>query len=282
METPKPRISVVIPTCHRNDLLAKCLDCLAPGIQTLSADQYEVIVTDDGSRSSAEKMISEKYPWAKWTQGPRRGPAANRNHGASLASSEWIAFTDDDCLPDPGWLSNYYDSLVPDCQIYEGSTVAKVAIPGPFWTSPVNTTGGNLWSCNMMVSRQAFDDLQGFDEGFPSPHMEDVDFRIRSETRFGKAKFVCEAVVDHPPRRISGFRGQAHGHLSTVYYCKKHGQSLSKVGLSIPALFGGIPRKFKQNLAYGFLPALQYMVIYDLPRAVLLASKVPQYRKLLR
>lgn len=40
--------SVVIPTCRRNDLLAKCLDRLAPGQQTLSPDQYEVIVTDDG------------------------------------------------------------------------------------------------------------------------------------------------------------------------------------------------------------------------------------------
>src|SRR5579862_6697110 len=41
-----PVISVVIPTRHRNDLLSRCLDCLAPGAQTLSAGQYEVIVSD--------------------------------------------------------------------------------------------------------------------------------------------------------------------------------------------------------------------------------------------
>jgi hypothetical protein len=64
-----PFFSVVIPTFQRNDLLARCLECLAPGRQegmelvepshtpelghTLEQGQiheasYEVIVTDDG------------------------------------------------------------------------------------------------------------------------------------------------------------------------------------------------------------------------------------------
>jgi hypothetical protein len=41
-------ITVVIPTCRRPDVLVQCLDRLAPGAQTLPADRYEVIVTDDG------------------------------------------------------------------------------------------------------------------------------------------------------------------------------------------------------------------------------------------
>ena len=53
-------ISVVVPTCHRNDLLARCLEGLAPGAQTLPADQYEVIVTDDGTRSTAEALIGNR------------------------------------------------------------------------------------------------------------------------------------------------------------------------------------------------------------------------------
>lgn len=282
MEATNRKISVVIPTCHRNDLLAKCLDCLAPGVQTLLADQYEVIVTDDGSKSTAEQMVAEQYPWAKWTQGPRRGPASNRNHGAQQGSGEWIAFTDDDCLPDPNWLSSYVQAIKFDCLVYEGKTIAKKSIPGPFWTSPINTKGGLLWSCNMMLAKSAFDALEGFDEGFPSPHMEDVDFRDRIEERYGKPLFVPDALIDHPPRRIPSFTGQANGHLSTVYYCKKHHMTLNSVGLSIPALFKGIPRKFKQNLSFGIIPAVHYLVAYDLPRAFLLSFKVPHFRKLLR
>ena len=51
--------SVVIPTCHRNDLLARCLDRLAPGAQTLPAARYEVIVSDDGSVTTAEVLLRE-------------------------------------------------------------------------------------------------------------------------------------------------------------------------------------------------------------------------------
>jgi len=45
METP--RISVVIPTRHRDDTLAQCLNCLRPGTQTLAVDQYEYEVIRD-------------------------------------------------------------------------------------------------------------------------------------------------------------------------------------------------------------------------------------------
>ena len=69
--------SVVIPTYRRNDLLARCLDALAPGVQTLPADRYEVVVTDDDSEGkNPQAMLAERYPWARWTHVPRRGPAA--------------------------------------------------------------------------------------------------------------------------------------------------------------------------------------------------------------
>ena len=52
-----PRWSVVIPTFDRVETLAVCLSRLAPGAQTLAPDQYEVIVTDDGS-SAAPVVVS--------------------------------------------------------------------------------------------------------------------------------------------------------------------------------------------------------------------------------
>ncbi|MFM6609030.1 MAG: glycosyltransferase family 2 protein, partial [Dolichospermum sp.] len=64
--THTPLFSVIIPTYHRNDLLAKCLDWLTHGVQTLPADKYEVIVSDDGYQSTAQEMIEQNYPWVKW------------------------------------------------------------------------------------------------------------------------------------------------------------------------------------------------------------------------
>ncbi len=196
------QISVVIPTCHRNDLLAKCLDCLAPGTQYLPAERYEVIVTDDGSRSTARQIVEEQYPWVRWTAGPRRGPAANRNHGAGIATGTFLAFTDDDCLPSPNWLAAFATATQPDVQVYEGKTTCQAGLNSPLEEAPINLTGGGLWSCNFMIRRSVFENLGGFDAAFPVPGGEDVDLRERLVEAGYNFPFVDDAVVDHPPRKI--------------------------------------------------------------------------------
>ena len=211
----QPRISVVIPTYQRNDLLAQCLDCLAPDVQLLPASDYEVIVSDDGSQSTARAMVEERYPWARWVAGPKRGPAANRNAGAAQARGEWIAFTDDDCLPKPAWLQAFADAITPEVSVYEGKTTCEAGLQSPLETAPVNLTGGFLWSCNMMVRASLFEEMRGFDVEFPAPCNEDVEFRERLEASGRRFLWVEEAVVDHPPRPqlkgvAMGKRGESH------------------------------------------------------------------------
>ena len=198
-----PRISVIVPTCNRNDALAQCLDRLAPGAQTLTASAYEVIVTDDGAANNAQAMLRENYPWALWTAGPRRGPAANRNNGAAQARGEFLAFTDDDCLPAPGWLAAYAEAIEPQTLVYEGRTTCEAGIKSPLETAPTNLNGGYLWSCNMMIQRALFEEMGGFDARFPGAHMEDVDLRERIKARDLRFPFVRAAVIDHPPRRVA-------------------------------------------------------------------------------
>lgn len=198
-----PKFTVIIPTYQRNDLLVKCLDCLAPNVQTLDSNEYEVIVTDDGVLTTAEALVHERYPWAQWVSGPHRGPAANRNNGAMRANGTWILFTDDDCLPKPGWLQAYATSITPNVEIYEGKTICEAGIHSPLETAPINLEGGYLWSCNMMVSKRAFESLGAFSENFPNAHMEDVEFRERASKAQYKFQFIPEAVVDHPPRRLA-------------------------------------------------------------------------------
>ena len=214
-------ISVVIPTRHRNDLLARCLEQLKPGRQLLAPDQYEVIVTDDGSDSTAETMLRDRFPWVLWTAGPRRGPAANRNHGVSLAKGSWIAFTDDDCVPSSQWLAAFALATTNlGGVVFEGRTTCEAGLRRFYDEAPLNMCGGALFTCNLMVATDEFERLGGFDEGF-SFSMEDTDFAERISKSGNKAQFVKESVVDHPPRRrISGVKA---GRLwaSRVYYAKK-------------------------------------------------------------
>lgn len=201
-ENPK-RISVVIPTCHRNFDLGLCLDRLLPGVQSLGSDFYEVIVSDDGLTETAEGLILNRYPWVRWTQGPRRGPAANRNHGARFAQAEWIAFTDDDCIPDRNWLVEVL-AATDGNDLVEGATLPSDQRLRLDQECPLNGSGGLFWSCNLAVKKSAFRALSGFDESFPVAAMEDVEFRLR----FRKANYISifqpRAIVRHPWRISKG------------------------------------------------------------------------------
>lgn len=197
--------SVVLPTCNRPDTLANCLACLAPGTQTLPDRDYEVIVTDDGRSAAAETLVRERFPWARWTRGPQRGPASNRNHGTTLARGEWIVFLDDDCVPEPGWLAAYAAlAQRGETQVLEGRTRASGERTSIDTEAPVNDCGGYLWSCNFAIRAARFRQLGGFDEGFPGPAMEDVEFRTRLRQQNVPVVFVPGAVVHHPWRRRKG------------------------------------------------------------------------------
>ena len=69
MARPAPRVSVVIPTYKRPELLTRCLDALVR--QTLPPSCYEIIVVDDGSDADtraacadvARRSASAASPW---------------------------------------------------------------------------------------------------------------------------------------------------------------------------------------------------------------------------
>lgn len=195
------KCSVIIPTCHRNDLLAKCLERLCAGMQALEAGDYEVIVTDDGAKSDARQMIEERFPWAKWVKGPGRGPASNRNRGASHARGEWLLFLDDDCVPDTGLLAAFAaEAAGNNTRVIEGRIYPDRPRQNLAEIAPLNESGGYLWSCNFAIKKELFDAMGGFDERFPYASMEDVDFRLRLERTGEKIKFVHAMSASHPWR----------------------------------------------------------------------------------
>ncbi len=243
--------SVVIPTCERNDALAACLARLAPGRQTLGGEKYEVIVTDDGHRTTAVRMIEDQFPWAKWTRGPRRGPAANRNHGASLARGEWLVFTDDDCLPAPEWLAAWEAAQkhAPLTPVWEGRTLALGERRSIDTEAPVNVDGGYLWSCNFAMRRAWFDELGGFDPVFANATMEDVDLRTRLRKRGVSVGFAPDALVHHPWRRRKGGRHLRDYVRSVDAFVAKHPEEAEN--FSLPSLTRGVSRQLWRNTRDG-------------------------------
>lgn len=216
-----PLLSVVVPTRDRTDLLLPCLARLEPAFQSLDPAAYEVIVTDDGDTSTTRDAVAGKAG-VRWTAGPRRGPAANRNNGARVARGEFLVFIDDDCLPDRDTLRAYAGVTSDGADVYEGRVTVRDGITTPCQTAPLNLEGGALWSCNLAISRAAFEALGGFDERYPLPHMEDVDFRERLRAAGMTVRFVPEASVDHPPRRLPWGWRLARMHRATMLYMVLH------------------------------------------------------------
>jgi GT2 family glycosyltransferase len=276
--TPKT-ISVVIPTRHRNDLLAKCLDCLAPGTQTLAPELYEVIVTDDGSETNARDFIAANYPWARWSDGPHRGPAANRNNGARQATGEWIVFTDDDCEPQPEWLSSLYQHMSdPKIDVLEGRTYTERENKGPFYQAPVNENGGYLWSCNMAVRQSAFHELNGFDEKIPYPHLEDVDFRLRVRASGRPMLFVPEAAIFHAQRPVRSILSQVKTHESALYLSRKHGLPLKFFGLH-PVVYTRIQLRLAIRSARNPVEGLRFLLTRSLVEGACLIGLLPRWKR---
>jgi GT2 family glycosyltransferase len=187
-------ISVVIPTCERPELVTRCLANL------YGAD--EVIVSDDSRTDRTHKLIREQFPSVKWVRGPQRGPAANRNFGASQASGDLIAFIDDDCIPSDLWVEHLKRALV-ETKLIEGKTICPDKTNHPLEEIVENLSGGLLWSCNFGIHRDLFYQLGGFDEDFLDAGGEDLEFAWRVRRSSVRVLFAPEAVVYHPARRLT-------------------------------------------------------------------------------
>ena len=233
-DQPVLTLSVVIPTRHRPDLLARCLDALAPGQQTLATKRYEVITSDDGEPGrTMEAFVRERYSWVRWMPGPCRGsPGANRNSGVRAARGKWLAFTDDDCIPEPGWLESFVVGLEDGARVCEGRITAGNHVLSNLAVAPVNETGGFLWSSSFAIERALFEEIGGFDENFPL-HLEDVDLRLRLADCGIVPRWTPEATVLHPPRPPRPIFQQARDMEASFYLARKRGIPVSEAGLSV-------------------------------------------------
>ena len=106
------QFSVVIPTYHRPKELTRCL--LGTLSQETPEDHYEIIVVDNDINGSAEKTIQKIQSGRGKIRYERRfsnNLSEARNLGAKIGKGEWIAFLDDDCVPNPDWLQTAMELL---------------------------------------------------------------------------------------------------------------------------------------------------------------------------
>jgi GT2 family glycosyltransferase len=209
-------VSVIIPTYRRPKQLQKCLEALAQ--QTLTSP-WEVIVVDDGSPEppcyDTECLLAERG-WRLLKQA-NSGPSSARNLGAQNALGKFIAFTDDDCLPEANWLEELLKVVTEWPTALAGGTTVN-GLKDDFFASTsqmivdmvyehFNSDLCNsyfLASNNIICSRLSFLEIGGFDGSFKRAGAEDRDFCDRW-------RMANLPIVWHPKARIE------HRHAQTFF-----------------------------------------------------------------
>lgn len=204
-----PRISVVIATYRRPDLLRRCL--LAVLEQDMELEAFEVLVVDDGHSEETQAVVEALAPaggapsvrYLRPKKG--RGPAVARNCGWRAAYGCLIAFTDDDTIPDRRWLAHGERALAPE----QAAVAGRVRVP------PLDPEGGRpsdhelmtrglesaeFATANAFVRRTALQRVQGFDEQFLRAWREDSDLQFRLIRDAGPVGHCEDAIVLHPVR----------------------------------------------------------------------------------
>jgi len=225
-------ISVVIPTFRRLALLRKCLEAIVA--QACPDCSFEVIVVSDGPDDTTGSLIAHiktenpGFPIFFYSLDMKRGPAAARNYGWKKSTGELVVFTDDDCIPSPGWLAGYWHKY----QLHKQPIIAytgKVEVPVPAMPTDYEKNVAQLSSAefitaNCAVTREALNQVNGFDEAFPVAWREDSDLQFKLLKENVPIFSVQEALICHPVRKTfwgSSIRDQQKSMFNALLF-KKH------------------------------------------------------------
>lgn len=186
MTTPM-HLSVIVCTYNRAGLLRNCLSALRAQ-KVPPTVTFDVIVVDNNSHDDTRNVVDtarETFPVPiQYLFEPRQGKTYALNRGVAAATCDVIAFTDDDCEPQPDWLAELAAAMTEnDADAVGGRILPVWPSPPPAWIlSDVRVTdalavlpdtemrvisfaqrerdnGFRVWGANMAWRRPVFADV---------------------------------------------------------------------------------------------------------------------------
>jgi glycosyltransferase involved in cell wall biosynthesis len=201
-----PAVSVVVPTYKRPALLERCLTAL---LNQQFNPLFEVVIADDAASADTERQVdawrrafSHKGIVLRYIAvSERHGPAAARNQGWRAAKSEIIAFTDDDCVPQPGWLAAGVNAFSEGIYAVRGKILMPLPpSPTDYEKNAAGLAEAAFVTANCFCLKKALRAVGGFDENFTAAWREDSDLLFNFLERGGRIAQAPAAQVTHPIR----------------------------------------------------------------------------------
>lgn len=126
------KISVIICTRDRAEVLVECLRSIASN----KLHPLEVLVVDQSTTDSTAEVVREfstTVPYAvRYLCHSYQGLTKARNIGLKASMGDIVAFTDDDCIVDPGWL----EAIAREFEDARISCVCGQTRPVHYWGRP--------------------------------------------------------------------------------------------------------------------------------------------------
>lgn len=204
MSTAAPLVDVVVSTRDRATRLHALLEALV--VQEVGLQAFTVTVVDNGSRDATAEVLAQAardghldLRVVRRARGD--GPAHGRDAGWRAGSAALVAFTDDDCRPEPGWLG----ALLEAARARPTALLAGRTDPDPAdlhrlsptaRTQTVHAAGPWFPTCNIAYPRALLERLDGFDLRYGWGG-EDTDLAWRARAAGTPVVYVEGARVLH-------------------------------------------------------------------------------------
>jgi len=195
-EAPDRRVSVCIATCARPDGLRSLLGALEV-LELPARVTLQVVVVDNDAAGSARAVCEEltaRHAYAlRYVVEKRRGIPFARNAAlaVALADSDFIAFIDDDEIPESDWLAELLRvQAIYRADVVTGPCLPRYAQAPPRWVSegrfherpryPTGTLRHVAFTHNALVRAAVFESLEAhFDEAMALNGGDDEEFFTR-------------------------------------------------------------------------------------------------------
>jgi glucosyl-dolichyl phosphate glucuronosyltransferase len=269
----RPRLSVVVCTCNRPDLVARSLGALLEQTECSSGD-YEIIIVDNFPNKDVHEVVQttgiNTRVAVRYVVEAQAGVSHARNRGWREATADLVGFVDDDAFAATSWVAAVLAAFerYPECDAIGGKVLGAWEATRPDWLhddllSLVSLSNygerfrileANEYpiGANMIFRRQALETAGTFSVnlgrvGNNLLALEEVDLCYQLRKRQKRIFYAPEAEVSHvvPAARLTRRyliqRTYWNGHSLATWHRLRMGRATQILQASLRT-FGAVPR----------------------------------------
>lgn len=216
-----PKVSVVIPTYNRSFTVVKAID----SVLEQTYDDYEIIVVDDGSTDDTYEILRPYWDKIHYEFKENGGISSARNLALEVARGKYIALLDSDDYWKPEKLARQMECFANNT---EYGMVATRCVThkvdrhfNTIETNRIRRTGKSGWvykdlfyrnyirTSSVVIKKECFQELGGFDESLPRCNDIDMWLRISRKYPVGFINSVLTVYTRRPKEvRVDNIEGR--------------------------------------------------------------------------